>query len=139
MNFLSNEDCLRYLTLVRWDGIVLSPFAPNSKVYYCSPSKFKCQSTGKYFNAKTGTIFANTRISLVIWFTAIEILRVNTTITSLTLATQIGVSQKTAWHIQNKIKTHLPPQIPIISMQSSTGESEKLNMLDWLILHKDNG
>jgi len=139
MNFLSNEDCMRHLTLIRWDGIVLSPFAPNSKVYYCSSSKFKCQSTGKYFNAKTGTIFSNTRISLVVWFKAIEILRFNKTMTSATLAMQIGVSQKTAWHIQNKIKQHLPPHNSNLSLQISTSDSEKLNMLDWLILHKDNG
>ena len=139
MNFLSNEDCLQFLTRTRWDGIVISPFAANSKVYYCSSFKYKCQATGKYFNAKTGTIFANTRISLLIWFKALEILNNTNTITSSKLALQLGVSQKTAWHMQKKINSQLPKEhISHVSNQDGS-EAEKLNMLDWLILHKKNG
>ena len=112
MNFLSNDDCIRYLAVVRWDGIVISPFSPTSKVYHCSDIKFKCQSTGKYFNAKTGTIFANTRISLIIWFRAIELIMTERDLTSVALAKQIGVCQKTAWQIQNKIRKHKLYLIP---------------------------
>ncbi len=139
MNFLSNDDCLRYLALIRWDGIVISPFSPTSKVYHCPNHKFKCQLTGKYFNAKTGTIFANTRISLAIWFNAIEIILTERNLTSTELAKKIDVSQKTAWHIQNKVRQQKIYLIPKPSENEFTTDSEKLNLLDWLILHKGNG
>ncbi len=139
MNFLSNDDCLRYLALIRWDGIVISPFSPTSKVYHCPHHKYKCQSTGKYFNAKTGTIFANTRISLITWFKAIEIILTERNLTSSELAKKIEVSQKTAWHIQNKVRQQKIYLIPKNSEEDMGKDAEKLNLLDWLILHKDNG
>jgi transposase-like protein len=59
---------------MRWGGIVESPFDSESKVYKCSKNRYKCKNTGKYFNAKTGSMFENSKISLQKWFLAIWLL-----------------------------------------------------------------
>lgn len=56
--FPNEESCIKYLEMLRWNGKVVSPFDPTSKVYKCSNGKYKCRNSGKYFDVKTGTVFA---------------------------------------------------------------------------------
>jgi transposase-like protein len=103
--FDSEPKCTELLEKIRWNGIVTSPFSENSKVYYCQNGNYKCRDTGKYFNVKTNTIFHNSRVSLQKWFTAIWMLSVEKKeITSVDLAKTLGITQKTAWHMQQQIR-----------------------------------
>jgi len=101
----SQEECINHLEKLRWEnGNVISPFDFRSKVYKCSGNKYRCTNTGKYFNVMTNTLFHNTKIPLQKWFLAIFILETKgSQIFSTELAKQIGVSQKTAWSIIQKI------------------------------------
>lgn len=58
--FSTEEKCIEHLEILRWNGNIVSPFDATSKVYKCANHRYKCKNTGKYFNAKTGTIFENT-------------------------------------------------------------------------------
>ena len=104
----SNEQaCIEHLEKLRWRNGIVSPFDSTSIVYECKNNKYRCKNTGKYFNVKTNTIFDGTKIGLQKWFIAIWITSHNNKITSLRLANDISVTQKTAWSMLRKIKAIL--------------------------------
>lgn len=104
--FPTEQSCIEHLEQMKWNDEVISPFDENSKVYKCKNNRYWCTNTRKYFNAKTNTIFENTKIPLVKWFIAIYL---NTThkkgISSLQLSRDIGVTQKTAWFMLQRIRS----------------------------------
>ncbi len=60
-----------------------------------------------------GTIYENTKIPLCKWFLATYILAVHSKgISSLQLATWLGVTQKTAWHLNHRIRQMLTNNAP---------------------------
>ena len=150
--FPDEETCLTHLEKLRWNGTVISPFNPISKVYVCKNNRFRCSFTGKYFNAKTGTIFHNSKIELQKWFLAIWIVTFNKKgITSVELAKDLGITQKTSWYMLQRIKKYyglkdekvLPEkripkakEIKIIEAIEVVEEKEKLPMTVWLQLLK---
>ena len=140
--FPDEAQCLRYLEEIRWNGIVTSPFKPNSKIYFCSEGKYKCRDTGKYFNAKTGTMFHHSRISLQKWFMAIWLMAIEKkTITSVDMAKELGITQKSAWYMMQRIRenfnlkktpTTRRPKITAVESKPQPMPNDRLNKLDWL-------
>lgn len=103
--FPNEQVCVDHLEQLRWNGNVISPFDATSKVYKCSGNKYKCKNTGKYFNVRTATLFDNTKIELQKWFLAIYIETSHKKgISSLQLAKDIDVTQKTAWFMLMRIR-----------------------------------
>lgn len=110
--FPTEKACLEYLEETRWKGIVVSPFDSTSKVYQCKNNRFWCSNTRKYFNAKTNTIFENTKVSLVKWFIAIYLETSHKKgISSHQLSKDINVTQKTAWFMLQRIRTCYVPKV----------------------------
>lgn len=101
--FPDEQTCIDHLEQLRWNGNVVSPFDATSKVYKCAGNKYKCKNTGKYFNVRTETIFADTKIPLQKWFMAIYLLTIKK-IGSPTLSKQIKTTQKSAWFMARRIK-----------------------------------
>ena len=106
LSVFSNEQaCIDHLEELRWGGDAASPFDPCSKVYKCKGNNYRCKNTGKYFNVKTNTLFDNTKIKLEKWFLAIWLITSHKKdISSVQLAKDIGVTQKTAWIMLQRIK-----------------------------------
>jgi transposase-like protein len=103
--FPTEQSCIEHLENLRWNGYVVSPFDPESKVYKCAGNKYKCKSTGKYFNVKTATIFEDTKIPLKKWFMALYIFSSHKKgISSHQLAKDITVTQKTAWFMLHRLR-----------------------------------
>jgi len=103
--FPDEQTCINHLEELRWNGNVVSPFDPASKVYKCAGNKYKCKNTGKYFNVRTATLFDNTKIDLQRWFLAIYIATSHKKgISSLQLGRDIDVTQKTAWFMLQRIR-----------------------------------
>ena len=103
--FSEEQTCIDHLTALRWDGTVVSPFDAESKVYNCKGNKYKCKNTGKYFNVRTQTLFDNTKIKLQKWFCAIYLVTSpKKGISSIQLGKDIGVTQKTAWFMLQRIR-----------------------------------
>lgn len=103
--FPDEQSCINHLEDLRWDGNVVSPFDPNSKVYNCKGNKFKCKNTGKYFNVRTGTLFDNTKIELQKWFISIFLVTSHKKgISSLQLGRDLDITQKTAWFMLQRIR-----------------------------------
>ena len=105
INTFSNEQkCIEYLEQIRWNGKVVSPFDPTSKVYKCSKG-YWCKNTNKVFNVKTGTLFENTKIPLQKWFISIWLITSHKKgISSLQLSKDINVTQKTSWFMLQRIR-----------------------------------
>lgn len=103
--FPDEQTCINHLEQLRWNGNVVSPFDATSKVYKCAGNKYKCKNTGKYFNVRTSTLFDNTKIELQTWFVAIYLLTGHKKgISSLQLAKDLNVTQKTAWFMAQRIR-----------------------------------
>ena len=104
--FPDQQACIDHLTALRWqDGVVVSPFEKSSKVYKCANNRYRCKATGKYFNVKTGTLFDNTKVKLQKWFLAIWLVTSHKKgISSVQLSKDIGVTQKTAWFMLQRIR-----------------------------------
>ena len=104
--FDTEESCRSYLRDTRFKDGVYCPHCGHAKVYTFSDSKtYKCADCRKKFNVKTGTIFEASKISLKKWFLAIYLLSANKKgISSVQLAEQLGVTQKTAWFMDHRIR-----------------------------------
>ena len=106
--FPTEKSCIKYLERHRWNGIITSPFDPNSKIYKCANNWYKCKTTGKRFNAKTGTIFKGTKISLQIWFWALyNLVNRKKGISSHQLHRDTGITQASAWHLLKDLRSNL--------------------------------
>ena len=103
--FPTEQSCIDHLEKLSWDGNPVSPFDAASKVYKCAGNKYKCKSTGKYFNVRTGTIFDNTKIPLQKWFLALYVFSSHKKgISSHQLARDISVTQKSAWFLLHRLR-----------------------------------
>ncbi len=103
--FPDEQTCIDHLEELRWNDGVVSPFDVNSKVYKCANNRYRCKETSKYFNVKTNTLFDNTKIKLQKWFLAIWLLTSHKKgISSVQLSKDIGVTQKTAWFMLQRIR-----------------------------------
>ena len=104
--FPNEAACIKHLEKLYWNDCPVSPFEAASKVYRLKNGQYRCKNTGKNFNVKTGTLFENTKIGLVKWFTAIWLVANNKKgISSYQLARDIEVTQKTAWFMLTKIRS----------------------------------
>lgn len=103
--FKDEQTCIDYLEELIWSDGVVSPFDSSSKVYKCAGNKYKCKNTGLYFNVKTNTMFDSTKIELQKWFMAIWLITSHKKgISSHQLAKDIGVTQKTAWFMLQRMR-----------------------------------
>jgi len=104
--FPDEQTCIDHLEALRWpNGNVVSPFDASSKVYKCAGNRYRCKETGKYFNVKTGALFDNTKVKLQKWFLAIWLVTSHKKgISSVQLSKDIGVTQKTAWFMLQRIR-----------------------------------
>ena len=99
------ESCIAYLEWIVWKGKVVSPYDSQSQVYKCKGHNYKCKNTGKYFNARTNTMFYRSSVPLQKWFMAIWLFMAHRKgLSSVQLSKDIGVTQKTAWAMLHRIR-----------------------------------
>jgi len=121
--FKDEETCYRFLEEQRWSGTPVCPHCASAKTPYTVKARGKFQSIPSYrcsergcklpFTVRTGSIFEASKVELRKWFqAAYEISTSKKGISSVELATRIGVSQKTAWFINHRICTMLTNTAP---------------------------
>lgn len=104
--FKSEQTCKAYLEKIRWNGKLKCPYleCQHDKIYKCK-GRYKCANCERIYSVKVGTIFEDTKIGLQKWFAAIYIVTSHKKgISSLQLHKDIGVTQKTAWFMLQKIR-----------------------------------
>lgn len=114
--FYTEEKCRAYLEQQRWNGTPACPFCGSLNVCRFKNGKiFKCREKGcrAKFSVTVGSIYENTKIPLTKWFLATYILSVHSKgISSMQLATWLGVTQKTAWFLNHRIREMLANDVP---------------------------
>lgn len=107
--FKDEETCKKYYEFQRWGGNPACPHCGSIKVYRTNRG-FKCgeKECYKKFSVTVGTIFENSKIGLRTWFAAMYLCTTSKKgISSLQLAEQLGITQKTAWFVLSRIRTML--------------------------------
>lgn len=104
--FKDEETCKEFLISHRWEnGDVVCPYCGKHHCRRRSDGRFRCPVCRKNFSVLVGTIFENTKISLVKWFMAMYLISSHKKgISSYQLARDIKVTQKTAWYMLHKVR-----------------------------------
>ena len=69
------------------------------------PQPYRCRSCRKDFSAKTGTLMHASKLGYRIWALAIYLMSTNLKgVSSMKLHRDLGVTQKTAWHLAHRIR-----------------------------------
>jgi transposase-like protein len=91
---------------MRWNGQPVCPHCGHDVAYkFATGTYYKCKACRKKFTVTIGTIFEDTKISLCKWFIAIYIFTSHKKgISSCQLAKDLGITQKSAWHMLHRIR-----------------------------------
>ena len=104
--FKKEQVCIKYFERLRWNGKPQCPKCGHEKVYH-TKAGYKCASSKcrKNFTVKVGTVFEGSNISLRIWFAAMYLVSSHKKgISSVQLAKDLGVTQKTGWFIAHRLR-----------------------------------
>lgn len=113
--FKDEETCKSYYEQQRWQRNIACPHCGNAGKIYRTNRGFKCgeKLCAKKFTVISGTIFENTKISLRVWFGAMYLISTSKKgVSSLQLAEQLGITQKTAWFVNHRIRLMLTDSHP---------------------------
>lgn len=108
--FPSEVEAKRYLEQKRWNGKPVCPFCNCEEKQYRFTKDgvegyYLCSSCKKNYTVRTGTIFERSHVPLHKWIFAFYLVVTSRKgISSLQLSKQIGVTQKTAWFMLQRIR-----------------------------------
>ncbi len=123
-HFSDPAKCREYMVIRRWPNGVTCPRCGSDKVAFLEKyNRWQCSRPHKnrQFTAKTGTIFEDSPIGLDKWLTAMWlIVNCKNGISSYEIARDLGVTQKTAWFLDHRIRLALQSG----SMGKLSGEIE---------------
>ena len=107
--FPDNASARKWLEEMRWAnderhcpvcGSLNTKTVPNEK-----PMPYHCGDCRKYFSVKTGTVMQSSKIGLQKWVIAMYLMSTNLKgVSSMKLHRDLGVTQKTAWFLAQKIR-----------------------------------
>lgn len=108
--FDTESKCKKVLREQRWGKYIACPHCGSIKCVERTDGRFHCNDCYANFSETVGTIFENTKTPLRKWFMAMYLISSHKKgISSVQLAQDINVTQKTAWFMLHKIR-HLYSQ-----------------------------
>ena len=110
--FPTHEICIRHLEKIRWGD---NPYCPhcgsvkvNRKLDGDRVGRWHCKDCHASYNVLAGTFFQGTKIELQKWFLAITLMmNAKKSISSCQLARDLDLNQKTAWYMQQRIRSEM--------------------------------
>lgn len=111
----TEEDCREYLEHLRWNGKPICPHCGSISEHHYKlnvngkfDGLYKCKDCRERFTVRQGTMFEGSHIPLKKWFYAIYLFLAHKKgISSVQLAKDIHVTQKTAWFMLSRIRINL--------------------------------
>ena len=107
--FPDNASARKWMEEIRWPtgerhcpncGSLKTKTVPNEK-----PMPYHCGDCRKYFSVKTGTVMQSSKIGLQKWVIAMYLMSTSLKgVSSMKLHRDLGVTQKTAWFMAQKIR-----------------------------------
>lgn len=114
--FADRDNCREYMVARRWPNGVICPSCGSKDVYFDKTRQgwiCKAKHPLRKFSLKTGTIFEDSPLGLDKWLPAVwMIANMKNGVSSHELARSLGVTQKTAWFMLQRIR---------LAMQDSGG------------------
>src|SRR6266699_7033139 len=110
IKYFSNEQvCIDAVARLRWPNGPECPACGHKEHYYLKTQKrWKCKECYKQFTIKLGTVFEDSPISLTKWLPALWMLcNCKNGISSYELSRGLGVSQKAAWFMLQRLRLGL--------------------------------
>lgn len=107
--FPNEQVAIDHLTSIRWANGKFCPLCGNFNEAKIGTLKgtntHKCYECKKRFSIKVGTIFQDTKLPLRTWYAAIWMITNHPKgIASTTLATDLGITQKSAWFVLHRLR-----------------------------------
>lgn len=104
-----NEEAARtFFEARRWNETPVCGHCGSVSVTQCKghkPMAYRCKDCRKHFSVRTGTVLAESRLPLLKWLLAIYMLTsARKGILSTQMARELGVTQKTAWFLAQRIR-----------------------------------
>lgn len=122
--FPDDETCLQHVFDCRYgQGHVCPKCAKASKWSRMTATRaFACQWCGHHIHPTAGTLFADTRTPMQLWFYAMYLFTTSRHgVSGKELERQLGVTYKTAWRIGHQIRKHMAD---VDGEEALTGEVE---------------
>ena len=104
--FSHGDNALRIMVAKRWPGGAVCPHCESKTAKFMEKAcKWQCRDCRRQFTVKVGTIFEDSPIKLDKWLTALWLItNAKNGISSCELARSLGVTQKTAWFMLQRIR-----------------------------------
>ena len=126
-HYSDEQVCIDAVAAMRWPkGVPVCPACGHKEHYYLKTQKrWKCKECHKQFTVKLGTVFEESPISLTKWLPALWMLvSCKNGISSYELASALGVSQKTAWFMLQRLRLALQDDFFGSKLGTNGGEVE---------------
>lgn len=127
-HFKDEKVCIKYYEQIRWNGKPVCPFCKADKKPYKTNRGYKCSDIKchKKFTVKVGSMFENSKIPFRIWFAAIYLCTSHKKgISSLQLAIDLNITQKTAWFVLHRVREMLKGHAPDVLDSSKIVEVDE--------------
>lgn len=106
--FPDENSARNYFETKRWDNVKVCPHCGSASIAECKnhiPMPYRCKVCRKHFSVRTGTILEESRLPLQKWLLAMYMLTsARKGISSIQMAKELGVTQKTAWFLAQRIR-----------------------------------
>src|SRR5271165_1169029 len=114
--FSDPANCREYVVARRWPNGVECPRCGSEHVAFMGKyNRWQCSARhdNRQFTAKTGTIFEDSPLSLDKWLLAMwQVVNCKNGVSSYEIARATGVTQKTAWFMDHRIRVALGMATP---------------------------
>src|SRR5665213_1406643 len=107
--FSDEQVCIDAVAMMRWPQGVRCGYCDADQPYYLKTQKrWKCRSCRKQFSVKVNSIFEDSPIRLQKWLPALwRIVNCKNGVSSYEIARDLGVTQKTAWFMLQRLRLAL--------------------------------
>lgn len=121
---IPDEDAARaYLASARWPKGPVCIHCEHTAVYTIRSGKlYSCKKCHKQFTVRTGTVMEDSKIPLKKWIFAMYLLTISRKgVSSVQLAKELGVTQKSAWFMAHRIRE----SCKIVGLLTGTCEADE--------------
>ena len=126
--FPDERSAEKWLERVIWGK---EPICPRCSCSECvtvrknrKPMPYWCGKCRKYFSVRTGTLMAKTNLPFRKWVIAIDSFQTKSkVISSIQMMKDLGINQKSAWHLIHRLREAMAQEIPLFSGEVEVDET----------------